>query len=211
MAGPKRALVHHLRSCRDQRISAAQLDTDPTIAARLSPARRVQYHLWSVSTCPNPLLSGTAFPRQTHARKKGSAPWILTLRNGRLFSATGCATSSRLGFGRADADYKSADRRGRPLAAAPGDRGAEAARAQGRGPVEPVHAAGRRAASMSTRASQFEGDAAHQPRICALRRGDGADPLVGRGVQLLGARHRQYGGAPPLRHARAEGAVAARR
>ena len=28
------------------------------------------------------------------------------------------------------------------------------------------------------------------------------------GVQLLGARHRQYGGAAPLRHARAEGAVA---
>ena len=36
----------------------------------------------------------------------------------------------------------------------------------------------------------------------------GGSAWSSRGVQLLGARHRQYGGAPPLRHARAEGAVA---
>ena len=76
------------------------------------------------------------------------------------------------------------------------------------GPVEPVHAARRRAPACR-RELRLRRRAAHQPRICALRRGDGADPLVGGGVQLLGARHRQHGGAPPLRHARAEGAMAA--
>jgi alkylation response protein AidB-like acyl-CoA dehydrogenase len=47
-----------------------------------------------------------------------------------------------------------------------------------------------------------------QSRIRAVRRGDGQDRLCLRSVQLLGARHRQYGSVPPLRHARAEGAVA---
>ena len=39
-----------------------------------------------------------------------------------------------------------------------------------------------------------------QSPICVLRRGDGANSVVVGGVQLLGARHRQYGSAPPLRH-----------
>jgi acyl-CoA dehydrogenase len=48
---------------------------------------------------------------------------------------------------------------------------------------------------------RVRGHAAHQPRICALRRGDGQDRLGVGGLQLLGARHRQYGSVPPLRHA----------
>ena len=47
-----------------------------------------------------------------------------------------------------------------------------------------------------------------QPRICALRRGNGPHRLRVRGLQLLRARHRQHGSLPPLRHARAEGRVA---
>ena len=47
-------------------------------------------------------------------------------------------------------------------------------KARGGGPVEPVHAAGRRAAACR-RELRVRGHAAHQPRICALRRGDGPD------------------------------------
>ena len=47
-----------------------------------------------------------------------------------------------------------------------------------------------------------------QCRICDALRGDG--PLADRfgGLQLLRARHRQYGDHRPLRHRRAQGAVA---
>ena len=89
------------------------------------------------------------------------------------------------------------------------DRGHRGAETQGprRRPVEPVHAARRRAPACR-RKLPVRRRATHQPRICAVRGGDGADSLVRRGVQLLRARHRQHGGAPPLRHARAEGRVA---
>ena len=53
-----------------------------------------------------------------------------------------------------------------------------------------------------------------QPRLCARLRGDGALPLRARGLQLLGARYRQHGGAGPLRHrgaARGMAHAAARR
>ena len=39
-----------------------------------------------------------------------------------------------------------------------------------------------------------------QPRLRARLRGDGTFPLRARGLQLLGARYRQHGGAGPLRH-----------
>ena len=55
---------------------------------------------------------------------------------------------------------------------------------------------------------EFEGPGLSQPAICVLRRGDGPHRLGVGGVQLLRARHRQHGGASPLRHARAEGRVA---
>ena len=80
--------------------------------------------------------------------------------------------------------------RWQPLAA---DRGAEAQGARGR-PVEPVHAARRRAPACR-RELRVRRRAAHQPRICAVRRGNGPHPVVGRSVQLLGPRHRQYGSA----------------
>ncbi len=46
-----------------------------------------------------------------------------------------------------------------------------------------------------------------EPRVRAAVRGDGPLPPRAGGVQLLGARHRQHGGARPLRHARAAGAM----
>jgi hypothetical protein len=49
---------------------------------------------------------------------------------------------------------------------------------------------------------------ADQPRVRAAVRGDGPLAPRARGVQLLRARHRQHGGARPLRHARAAGALA---
>ena len=55
---------------------------------------------------------------------------------------------------------------------------------------------------------RVRGHAAQQPRICAVRRGDGQIGWASRVLQLLRARHRQHGGVPPLWHARAEGAVA---
>ena len=66
-------------------------------------------------------------------------------------------------------------RRRRPLAADRGDRGAEARGQRGR-PVEPVHAAGPGAAPCR-RELRVRRHPAHQPRICALRRGDGPDRL----------------------------------
>ena len=54
------------------------------------------------------------------------------------------------------------------------------------GAVEPVHAAGRLLQHVDE-SFEFERGAAQQPRICAVRRGNGPHPLVGRG-QLLGAR-----------------------
>ena len=42
----------------------------------------------------------------------------------------------------------------------------------------------------------------HQSRICAALRDHGPLASGARGVQLLGARHRQHGGAGALRHAR---------
>ena len=48
-----------------------------------------------------------------------------------------------------------------------------------------------------------------QPRVRAALRGDGPIAPRAGGVQLLGARHRQHGGARPLRHGRAAGTVAA--
>ena len=48
-----------------------------------------------------------------------------------------------------------------------------------------------------------------QPRVRAAVRGDGPVAPRARGVQLLGARHREHGGARPLRHARAAGALVA--
>ena len=50
-----------------------------------------------------------------------------------------------------------------------------------------------------------------QPRVRAALRGDGALPHRARGVQLLGAGHREHGGARPLRHRRAEDASGSRR
>ena len=47
-----------------------------------------------------------------------------------------------------------------------------------------------------------------QPRVCAAVRDHGPLADGARGVQLLGPRHRQHGSAGPLRHARAEGALA---
>ena len=47
-----------------------------------------------------------------------------------------------------------------------------------------------------------------QPRVRASLRGDGALPDRAGGVQLLGAGHREHGGARPLRHRRAEARVA---
>ena len=48
-----------------------------------------------------------------------------------------------------------------------------------------------------------------QPRIRAAVRGHGPQPVPGsRGVQLLGARHRQHGTAGRVRHPRAEGPLA---
>ena len=52
------------------------------------------------------------------------------------------------------------------------------------------------------------GRRALQPRLRARLRGDGPLPLRARGLQLLGARHRQHGGAGPLRHRGAARAVA---
>ena len=48
----------------------------------------------------------------------------------------------------------------------------------------------------------------HEPRVRAAGRDHGPRPVRARGLQLLGARHRQHGGAGALRHARAEAAVA---
>ena len=50
---------------------------------------------------------------------------------------------------------------------------------------------------------------AHEPRVRAAGRDHGPRADRRRGVQLLGARHRQHGGAARLRHARAAGALAA--
>ena len=50
-----------------------------------------------------------------------------------------------------------------------------------------------------------------QPRVRAALRDHGALPDRAGGLQLLGARHRQHGGARALRHRRAEEAVAASR
>ena len=47
-----------------------------------------------------------------------------------------------------------------------------------------------------------------QRRVRAAGRDHGPQPHRARGVQLRGARHRQHGGADPVRHRRAEGAVA---
>ena len=82
------------------------------------------------------------------------------------------------------------------LAGLAADRGAQAAGARRRA-VEHVPAA---------RATAAAGHL--QPRLRAAVRDDGPRLLVGRGVQLLGARHRQHGDHRALRHRGAEGAVA---
>ncbi len=82
-----------------------------------------------------------------------------------------------------------------PLAAAGHHRAPEAAGARGRTvePLPPRERVRRRA---------------HEPGIRPARRDHGPRALVERGLQLLGARHRQHGGAGALRHARAEEALA---
>ncbi len=82
-----------------------------------------------------------------------------------------------------------------PLGGLAGDRGAEAPRARG-GAVEPVPA-GERARC-----------GADQPGIRAALRDHGAIVPGARGLQLQRARHGQHGGAGPLWHARAAGALA---
>ena len=82
-----------------------------------------------------------------------------------------------------------------PVGGVAGGRGAEATGSRGRAvePVPPEERSRRRA---------------EQPGVRAALRGDG--PIAPRtgGVQLLGTRHRQHGGAGPLRHTRAAGAMA---
>ena len=55
---------------------------------------------------------------------------------------------------------------------------------------------------------EFEGPGLTNLEYALVRRRDGARRLRIRSVQLLRARYRQYGGAAPLRHERAEGQVA---
>ena len=90
--------------------------------------------------------------------------------------------------GRGDQEGQSLDRRS-------GRRGPEG-QGEGAGPVEPVPAA------------QRARRGPHQPRICAARRNDGPRGLCVRGVQLLGARHGQYGSAGPLRQPASAGPMA---
>ncbi len=73
--------------------------------------------------------------------------------------------------------------------------GAEGQGARAR-PVEPLPARER------------AGGRPDQPRVRPPVRDHGALSHRSRGLQLLGARHRQHGGPRPLRHARAEEAVA---
>src|SRR5262245_46825597 len=75
------------------------------------------------------------------------------------------------------------------------DRGVET-EGQGRGIVEYVSARKRIRRGID------------QPGIRAAVRDYGARAMVGRGLQLLGARHRQYGSPGPLRDRRAEETVA---
>ena len=86
--------------------------------------------------------------------------------------------------------------RARRVGGAAGRRGAEA-KGEGGGAVEPVPA--RRRARPGP----------DQPRIRAAVRDHGPLPPGARSLQLLGARHRQHGGAGALRHAGAAGALAA--
>ena len=74
-------------------------------------------------------------------------------------------------------------------------------KARAAGPVEPVPAAaGGRARRQRPRVRPVE------PGLRAARRDHGPRALVARGLQLLGARHRQHGDDRALRHARAASA-----
>ena len=105
-------------------------------------------------------------------------------------------------------DYYKRNRHRRPLAADAGDRGAEAGRPRRR-------ACGTCSCRRAMRSSHvdesfaFEGTQLTNLEYALCAEEMGRIAWSTRGVQLLGARHRQYGGAAPLRHARAEGAVAA--
>ena len=104
--------------------------------------------------------------------------------------------------------YKEQDKAGDRWKVIPDRRGTEG-RGEGRGHLEPVHAAQVGGASPCRRDVRIRRPRPHQPRICAVRRGNGPRRFRQRSVQLLGARHRQYGSVPPLRDARAEGEISA--
>ena len=121
--------------------------------------------------------------------------------------ATGCARSWTSRSARATGDYEAQQREGDRWKVLPVIEELKA-KARGRGAVEPVHAAVATALTPVDDSFEFEGPRLTNLAICLCAEEMGRIVLVVGGVQLLRARHRQYGGAPPLRHARAEGRVA---
>ena len=145
-------------------------------------------------------------PQSRLAAKGDAPPWTLTLRNVRLLSAIACAISSTTMSVHELRTIIAQQTNRRSLETDPGHRGAEAEGPRGRA-VEPLHAAGRRAPACRRELSRSRARSSPISNMRSAPRRWAAS-LVARGVQLLRARHRQHGGAPPLRHARAEGRVA---
>ena len=135
-------------------------------------------------------VSGSEARSQQRERR---AAWTLTLRNAQAFYRDRVRDFIETRIRPRNKDYKSqldAGDRWQPIEVIEELK----PKAQGGGPVEPVHAA-RPGAAPCRRELRVRRHPAHQPRICAVRRGDGPDRLGVGSVQLLRARHRQHGGA----------------
>ena len=133
------------------------------------------------STCRRPRFSAWTSPSPPAPRSTASC----------------CSPSWTSGCTRTRRVYEHQTRRGGQPQRPAADHGGDEGRGEAPRPVEPVPSRSRMGAGPVER------------RVRAARRDHGSQHHRERGLQLLRARHRQHGGAHPLRHARAAGHVAA--